>query len=191
MKQKIEAGKYIELAYEIFVVDKSGPASVYKFTREKPDAFVMGMDLGMIEGFIKHITGLEEGAKFDFTLKPSEAFGEVNPEWVVDIPRATFEVNGEFDRERVYVGAIVPMQTQEGMRMDGRVTAINEDVVTMDFNHQLAGECVRYQGEVVTVRDALPEELKPKHGCGCGCDCGHDHGHDDSCGGCSGCDGCN
>lgn len=189
MKQKIEAGKYIELAYEISVVDQDGATQVFKFTREKPDAFVMGMELGMLEGFIKHITGLTEGDEFDFTLEPADAFGEINPEWVVEIPQSTFLVDGEFDRNRVYVGAIVPMMTQDGMRMDGRVTAINEENVTMDFNHQLAGETVRYQGEVVTVRDASPEELAPKHGCGCGC--GHDHGHDDSCSGCSGCDGCN
>lgn len=186
---KIETGKYVELAYEIFTVDDQGKTSVFKFTRERPDAFVMGMDPGMLEGFIKHITGLKQGDKFVFTLEPADAFGEANPEMVLEIPISTFEVKGEFDRERVYVGAMVPMQTDDGFRIDGRVTAINEEIVTMDFNHQLAGERVCYQGEVVTVRDATPDELKPHHGCGCGC--GHDHGHDQNCGGCDGCDGCN
>ena len=70
-------------------------------------------------------------------------------------------------------------------------SSLPEFKVFMDFNHQLAGETVRYSGFVQLVRDATPEELQPKHhGCGCGCDdcgggdCGHDHGDGCNCGGC-------
>lgn len=184
--EKVELGKYVELAYEIFVVNDTDQTSVYKFTADKPDRFIFGQDLGMIEAFVNNIGALSMGDKFDFTLNPEEAFGERNPEMVMDIPRTTFEVDGEFDNERVFVGAMVPMQTSEGYRIDGLVKAIDEENVTLDFNHQLAGERVRYTGEVLLVRDATPEELAPKHHCGGGCDCGHDHSCNcDSCGGCN------
>ena len=185
---KVELGKYVELAYEIFVVNDNEQTSVYKFTDEHPDRFVFGQDLGMIEAFVNHIGALSMGDTFDFTLAPEEAFGERNPEMVMSIPRSTFEIDGEFDNERVFVGSMVPMQTSEGYRIDGLVKAIDEDNVTLDFNHQLAGESVRYVGKVLLVRDATPEELAPKHHCGGGCDCGHDHSHGcdcDSCGGCN------
>jgi hypothetical protein len=123
--------------------------------------------------------------------KPIIAFGPKDPTMVMEIPRQTFFVDGEFDSERVFVGASLPMQTQDGYRISGIVESINDDVVVMDFNHQLAGERVHYVGEVVAVRDATPEELNPApHGCGCGC--GHDHGHDHGCD-CGSCDcgGCN
>ncbi len=184
--EKVSLGKYVELAYEIFVVNNDGETSVYKFTDERPDGFVFGQDLGMIEAFVNHIEALSMGDSFDFTLEPAEAFGERNPEMVMSIPRSTFEVEGEFDNERVFVGAMVPMQTGDGYRIDGLVKAIDEENVTLDFNHQLAGERVRYAGKVLLVRDATAEELAPKHHCGGGCDCGHDHGHGcdcDSCGG--------
>ena len=181
---KVSSGKYVELAYEIFVVGEQGDTSVYKFTADHPDRFVFGNDLGMIEGFLKGLEGLEQGGVFDFTLAPEQAFGERNEEMVIQVPCEKFEIEGEFDTDRVFVGAVVPMQTQEGYRMDGLVKAIDEENVTLDFNHQLAGESVRYTGVVLTVRDATPEELNPHHGHGCNCGCDHDH-----CG-CDDCDGC-
>lgn len=180
--ETIQFGKYIELAYEIFVVGESGNVSVYKFDDKHPDRFVFGMDQTMIEGFMKHVQGLEQGQQFDFTLEANEAFGERNTDQVIELDKHIFEVNGEFDTDKVYVGAMVPMMTQDGMRIEGRVINITTDKVTMDFNHQLAGERVRYQGKVLTVRDATAEEMAPKHGTGCSCDGGCD-------GGCSGCGG--
>ncbi|MBR1881533.1 MAG: FKBP-type peptidyl-prolyl cis-trans isomerase [Muribaculaceae bacterium] len=179
---KIQAGKYVELAYEIFVTDENGETSVFRFTKEQPDCFVFGMDPGMIEGFSRNLADLEQGATFDFALDPADAFGEKDPNMVMELPRETFVVNGEFDSEKVFVGAVIPMQTQDGYRLDGTVEAMTDTTVTIDFNHQLAGERVHYVGEVLLVRDATPEELAPKHHhCGCGCD--HEHG-------CDGCEGC-
>ena len=192
--EKIQAGKYVELVYEIFVVNGDEQVSVFKFNKEHPDAFVFGMDVTLIQGFQDHIFNLEQGEKFDFTLKPEEAFGAKDPNMVYELEKEIFHVDGKFDHEHICVGAIVPMMTQDGMRIEGIVTQVTDDKVTMDFNHQLAGETVRYAGYVQLVRDATPEELQPKHhhGCGCGCedcgggDCGHDHGDGCDCG-CGGC----
>ena len=191
--EKIQAGKYVELVYEIFVVNGEEQTSVFKFNKEHPDAFVFGLDLSLIEGFQNHIMGLEQGDKFDFTLKPEEAFGVKNPELIYELEKEIFHIDGKFDDENIRPGARVPMMTQEGMRIEGQVVKVTDDKVFMDFNHQLAGETVRYSGFVQVVRDATPEELNPKHhGCGCGCEdcgdsnCGHDHGDGCDCG-CGGC----
>ena len=192
--EKIQAGKYVELVYEIFVVNGDEQVSVFKFNKEHPDAFVFGMDVTLIQGFQDHIFNLEQGEKFDFTLKPEEAFGAKDPNMVYELEKEIFHVDGKFDHEHIRVGASVPMMNLDGMRIEGIVTQVTDDKVTMDFNHQLAGETVRYAGYVQLVRDATPEELQPKHhhGCGCGCedcgggDCGHDHGDDCNCG-CGGC----
>ena len=191
--EKIQAGKYVELVYEIFVVNGEEQTSVFKFNKERPDAFVFGVDLSLIEGFQNHIMGLEQGDKFDFTLKPHEAFGVKNPELIYELEKEIFHIDGKFDSENIRPGARVPMMTQEGMRIEGQVIKVTDDKVFMDFNHQLAGETVRYSGFVQLVRDATPDELQPQHhGCGCGCeecgggDCGHDHGDGCDCG-CGGC----
>lgn len=158
---KIQAGKYVELVYEIFVVNGEEQISVFKFNKEHPDAFVFGLDLSLIEGFQNHIMGLEQGQDFDFTLKPEEAFGLKNPDMIYELEKEIFHVDGKFDHEHIRVGAIVPMMTQDGMRVEGIVTQITDDKVTMDFNHQLAGETVRYTGTVQLVRDATPRNSSP------------------------------
>ena len=86
--EKIQFGKFVSLAYEIFTTGADGDMSVFKFTAEHPDNFVFGMEPGMLESFMRRIEGLEPGAEFDFTLTPAEAFGEVNPEMVIEIDKS-------------------------------------------------------------------------------------------------------
>ena len=187
---KIANGKYVELAYGIYVVKGDKKESVYEFTVAKPDRFVFGMDPSMIEGFMQGIEGKEVGDTFDFTLEPDQAFGAKNPDMVMELDKSIFQVDGEFDSEKVFEGAFVPMQTEDGFRIDGLVREVTDDTVTIDFNHQLAGETVRYTGRVLIVRDATPEELAPKHH-HCDCGCGHEHHHHGDHCDCDGCNGCN
>jgi FKBP-type peptidyl-prolyl cis-trans isomerase SlyD len=68
------------------------------------------------------------------------------------------------------------MMDSSGNRLMGSVVEIGEDIVTMDFNHPLAGENMYFTGKVLGVRDASAEEIAALFsggGCGCGsCDCG-------------------
>ena len=80
------------------------------------------------------------------------------------------------DEEMIKVGALVPMMTADGYRINGLVKEVGAEKVKLDFNHPLAGKSVRFDGKILAVRDATPEELQPVHG-GCGCGCDHDHDH--------------
>lgn len=171
----------VEIAYKIFIVNQDGDTMVYEFKEDKPDRFVFGHEPGMLESFTSHLEGLKVGDTFDFILSPIEAFGERNPNMVAELDKQLFVIDGEFDNDRVYVGAFVPMMTAEGMRIEGLVKEIKDDKVTIDFNHQLAGETIKYVGKVINVREATEEEKNPPRHCG-GCGGG-------DCGGC-GEDGC-
>lgn len=177
----------VEIAYKIFLVEKDGDTLIYEFKADKPDHFVFGMEPGMLESFTSHLEGLKAGDEFDFILPPAEAFGERNPDLVQILDKSLFVIEGEFDSDRVYEGAFVPMMTGDGMRIEGIVKEIADDTVTIDFNHQLAGETVKYAGKVINVREATEEEKNPpRHQCG-GCGGG-------SCGDCNDgncdCEGC-
>lgn len=191
----ISTGKMVEIAYKIFLVDKDGDTMIYEFKADKPDSFVFGNEPGMLEAFMNHLEGLKAGDEFDFILSPIEAFGERNPDLVQVLDKSLFVIEGEFDSERVYEGAFVPMMTGDGMRIEGIVKEITDNTVTIDFNHQLAGETVKYTGKVINVREATEEEKNPpRHHCG-GCgggDCGGCEGGDCDKEGCD-CDkeGCN
>ncbi len=189
--EKIEPGKYVEMGYDLYCIDADGKETlVHQSDKSDPEKVVFGVTRGMIQPLEKAIEGLEKGGKFNVTVKADEAFGPYDIEQIAELPREIFEVEGKFDSEMVKPGAYVPMMTADGFRINGKVLEVTAKNVRMDFNHPLAGKDVRFDGEILEVRDATPEELQPAHGCGCGhdscgcddsCGCGDDHGHD-SCG---------
>ena len=190
---KISANKFVAVTYDLYVGEGEERELMEKATREVPLKFIYGTG-SMIQAFEDALMGLESGAAFDFTITPENAYGEYNEDYVLDLPKNIFEVDGKFDSEMIQEGNTVPMMDSNGNRMNGSVLEVRDDVVVMDFNHPLAGETLHFKGEVIDVHAPTAEEIAamtaPAGGCGCGCDscgggCG-DHEHGDGCG-CSGC----
>lgn len=180
--EKIVPGKYVELVYDLYEVAPDGSEKlVHQTDPEDPEKIVFGVTRGMIEPLEKAIDGLEPGGKFDVKVSAEQAFGPYDEEQVVELEKDIFEVDGKFDAEIIKKGAVVPMMTADGFKINGIVLQVSADKVKMDFNHPLAGKDVRFDGKVTVVREATPEDLQPAGGCGCG-----------SCGGNGQCgDGCN
>lgn len=77
----------------------------------------------------------------------------------MEIPKSVFEVDGKIDEELLEEGKTIPMMDTSGNRLLGSVVEVKDDVVSMDFNHPLAGELLHFSGEVLEVRDATTEEI--------------------------------
>lgn len=187
---KIEKNAFVALTYELRTDSENGPL-VEKTDTTNALKFVYGSGR-MLEAFEKNIDGLSAGDKFQFTIKCADAYGEVNPDAIVDIPKSIFVINGELKEDLLVVGNHIPMMGAGGQRMDGLVLEVTADTVKMDFNHPMAGEDLYFTGEVIEVREATAEELVgPSCGGGCSGGCGGCGGHDncDEDGGC-GCGGC-
>ncbi len=180
--EKIQPGKYVELGYDLYAVEADGSEKlVHQTNVEDPEKIIFGVTRGMIAPLEKAIDGLEPGGTFNVKVSADEAFGPYDPEQVVELDRDIFIVDGKFDEEMIKEGALVPMMTADGYRINGLVKEVTADKVKMDFNHPLAGKAVRFDGKILAVRDATPEELQPAQGgCSCGCDhesCGEGEGH--------------
>jgi FKBP-type peptidyl-prolyl cis-trans isomerase SlyD len=63
----------------------------------------------------------------------------------------------------VKVGNMLPMVDQDGNRMQGLVIDINDDFVTMDFNHPLADKDLHFVGKVLNIRNASADEIAHGH----------------------------
>ena len=131
----------------------------------------------MLPAFEAAMQGKAEGDTFDFVLKAADAYGEYIPEGLQDLPKNMFfNGDGEFDEERVYVGAIIPMRTTDGQIVKAQVCEVTEDQVTIDLNHPYAGEDLHFTGSILEIRDVTPGELEAirhPHGCGkCHGNCG-------------------
>jgi len=148
-------------------------------TDTQPLQFLYGAGV-MLPKFESQLAGLNEGEPFTIKLKDFEAYGEVNEDAIVELPKHVFLVDGKFDNELIHIGNTVPMMSSNGQRLNGLVLEVNDDVVKMDFNHPLAGEDLYFAGKVLEVREATEDELSQVLSGG-GCGCGSGGCSDDSC----------
>ena len=184
---KIATNKLVTLTYDLNVGEDAEQELMERATPEHPLEFIFGTN-SMLEAFEKNLENMEEGDSFDFFISPENAYGEYDDEYLADLPKNIFEVDGKIDENVIFVGNKVPMMDSNGNRLDGSIVEIGTDVIKMDFNHPLAGETLHFTGKVIGVRDASAEEIAalfaPQGGCGCGCDCGEAEDADCSSGGC-------
>ena len=191
---KISANTVVEFAYELEVDGQI----VDRTTVEKPLDYIHGTG-SLLPKLEAHIEGMQAGDKFDITLAPVDAYGEVEPQRIIDLPKAAFEVNGEVREDLLVPGNTIPMMNSMGGVIPGVVLEVTADTVKMDLNHQMAGKTLHFTGEIVSVREATEKELTEGlhgeyvHSCGCGGGChgggchgGECDGHDGECGGCGG-----
>ncbi len=183
-KNKVEPGMFVEYAYT--VTDAADGNLLFEATAAHPDQMVFGASQEVIPGLANAMEGLGEGDRFEVTLPPAAAFGDLNPDYVMELDRSVFSEDGKLP-EQVKVGAALPMMTAEGYRIMGVVKEIGDKVV-MDFNHPFAGLTVTFYGAACSVPPATEEELLPgagRGGCGVGGCGGSDSGScgSDGCGG--------
>ena len=181
---RVSKNKFVTVTYDLHVGENGERELMERATDEQPLKFIYGIG-AMLEDFEHHLSGLETGDRFEFTLTTEQAYGKRDEENVIDLPKSVFMMDGVFDSERVKEGETLPMMSAEGQHMNGSVLEVKDDVVVMDFNHPLAGETLHFTGKVIDVHDPTPEDLAEMEqmmhgGCGGGCDCcgGHEHGHD-------------
>ncbi len=179
---KVEKQKVVTLQYDLYVDGENGQEELMeKATAEAPLVYCHGEGM-MLPAFEQNMEGLQEGESFDFRIPCQEAYGEYDDEGVLTLDKKIFfNGDGEFDSERVYVGAIVPMNTADGQVINAQIAEITKENVTIDLNHPLAGENLHFVGKVLNLRDVTEGELKALHHRGCGGCGGHCNGGD--CGG--------
>ena len=176
---KVENQKVVTLEYDLYVDGENGQEEMMeKATAEAPLVYCHGEGM-MLPAFERAMEGLAEGEAFDFRIPCEEAYGEYDTDGVLQLDKKMFyNGDGEFDSERVYVGAIVPMNTADGQVINAQIAEITKEHVTIDLNHPLAGENLHFVGKVLHIRQVTEGELKALHHRGCGGCGGHCGGGD-------------
>ena len=152
-------GKFVAYSYKLSEVDPATgevKEELFEATPEQPDVMVYGVSHEIVPGLVAAMKDLSKGSRFETVLPPEAAFGQRFDDNVLELDKAIFTREDGTMAEEVKVGAMLPMMTQEGYRIMGRVLEV-DDKVKMDFNHPFAGKTVKYEGEIVEVRDATPE----------------------------------
>ena len=109
-------------------------------------------------GLEKHMKGKKPGDRFELELAPNEAFGERQSQPLVPVPRASFP-----DEAELCVGMHVAAETEDGDTVALWVAEVGDEQVMLDINHPLAGRRLQMKVEIVSIREATPEELEHGH----------------------------
>lgn len=181
--------RFLSVHYQLYTVTEGEEKKLEEQTsREHPFEFISGFGIAL-DSFENTLVGLPAGSSFDFTVKPENAFGIYDPEGVHKLKREVFSINGHFDHENIFPGAVITLLDEEEHRFMARIVKVEDDGVTIDTNHPLAGKALNFVGLLLDNREATLDEIKVQlnrlsadDDC-CGCGCGH-HEHAASCDAC-------
>lgn len=119
---------------------------VLQSTKEsEPLTYVQGQEQ-MFPAVEEKVAGLSAGDTKQITLEPSQAFGEPDPKAVQRVPKTGFQ-----DPDTLAVGIEVRGEAQ-GQEFRATVTEVDEETVTLDLNHPLAGKTLTFDVEIVAVQ---------------------------------------
>jgi len=109
----------------------------------KPLEFEVGVGK-MIKGFDEAVIGMEDGEEKEFTLKPSESYGDHNSDLLKKLPKDKIP-------EEAKAGMMLAMQMPDGKQIPAKVIEITDNEVTIDLNHPLAGKELTFKIKVVDI----------------------------------------
>ena len=115
------------------------------YDRGEPLEFICGAGM-MILGFDKAIANMEVGEIVDVHLMPNEAYGEADPSAIFKVNIA--ELPGS---ENLEVGVQVYLQNELGQAFPVKVVDKDDETVTFDANHEMAGKELNFRIELVEV----------------------------------------
>jgi FKBP-type peptidyl-prolyl cis-trans isomerase SlyD len=136
----------------------------------------------IIPGLENELAGMQEGESKKVLVQAADAYGEFDPNMVVEINRASFPKDFE-----IRLGEPMNLRDRTGNMFQAIAVGLTEDTVELDLNHPMAGKDLEFDVTILAIRPATEEEIAHGHlhyqggcsGCSSASDCG------DSC-----CDGC-
>jgi peptidylprolyl isomerase len=103
----------------------------------------------VIPGFERAAVGMEVGETKETRLDVDEAYGERRDDLLLEVPREQLP-----DDLEVEVGTPLQLQQPDGRAVPVTVTALDEQQVTLDANHPLAGQPLTFEMTLVDIDNA-------------------------------------
>jgi FKBP-type peptidyl-prolyl cis-trans isomerase 2 len=123
---------------------KSG--KVFDTSKDRqPFEFIVG-SVTLVPGLEKGIIGMEIGESKTIEIPPEEAFGNRYEELVVELSKSEFP-----DYITPKIGQRLQLRRPDGQIITVTVIDLNEDTVTLDGNHPLAGYTLLFDIELVEI----------------------------------------
>lgn len=112
---------------------------------QEPLEFTLGQGQ-LISGFEDAVVGMTLGENKTITIAPDEAYGERNEAMVQKVPRGAIPPEIELAE-----GMLLQAQGPDGETLRFTVADFNDEQVTVDGNHPLAGRDLTFELELVQI----------------------------------------
>lgn len=151
---QIAKNSVVSLNYEMYDADNN-----LLDQTDEPISYLHGGYDGIFPLVEEALHGKSVGDSIDIKMDPDNAFGEPDEELVrvedADVfpPDVELEVGMMFEADDPETGDVIVF----------RVTDITDGQVTVDGNHPLAGQTLRFEATVASVREATAEEIDHGH----------------------------
>ena len=157
--KKVESGMFVSVDYKgtlqnghVFDTSSGG----------RPLEVQMGAGT-VIKGFEEALLGMSLNEKKSFTIEPEDAYGQRDESLTRVFSRA--EVPPDIDLQ---VGQIISFRSPDGQQMPATIVQMDDEKVTVDINHPLAGEALHFEIEVKGISSTPTQDPDD---CGNCCDC--------------------
>ena len=159
----IKQNSVVTMHYEL----KDSQGEVFDSSKGQDPLVYMHGAGNIIVGLEEELLGKGVGDTLDVVVSPDKGYGMPVDALVQTVPKEAF---GE-EIDKVEVGMRFQAETEQGP-VPVVVTAMDENNVTVDGNHPLAGKELHFNVSISDVRDASAEEIEHGHAHGPG---GHQH----------------
>ena len=99
----------------------------------------------IIPALEKQLEGLQTGDEREIILGPEDAYGVIDPEAYVEIPKS------QLPQEDIQVGSRLGMIGPDGVRLPATVVEIRFETVLLNLNHPLAGKELHFVVKIIEV----------------------------------------
>ncbi|HET6404851.1 MAG TPA: peptidylprolyl isomerase [Candidatus Thermoplasmatota archaeon] len=142
---KVEKGDKVAVRY----TGRLDTGDVFDSNEEGAEALEFTVGAGMvIPGFENAVLGLGEGEARTVRIPPEEAYGPRDERLVTKLDRSLFE-EGEIE-----VGQHLDLEDEAGNVYHADVVSFDDESVTVDLNHHLAGQALTFEVRVEEIQKA-------------------------------------
>ena len=149
------------LTINFTIKDEKG--MVQDTTEGQPPYSFIASSNQMFEKVEETLSEMKVGEKKNLILTPADAYGEYDEEFVKITEPSHFPEGVELKEGMTFLTMVEEEETPVTIKK------VEDNEITIDFNHPLAGKSLSMEVELLEVRDATEEELEHGHVHGEGC----------------------
>jgi FKBP-type peptidyl-prolyl cis-trans isomerase SlyD len=105
----------------------------------------------IIPGLEKALEGMKAGTEKKVTVKPEEAYGQVDPKAYREVPKESVPADS------LKAGSTLFAKNAEGEMFPVRVKEVKDKTVVIDMNHPLAGKTLVFDVKILDVQPPSPK----------------------------------